>query len=234
MISVCVATYNGEKYLQEQLDSILIQLAPDDELIISDDFSTDKTRNILDSYRADPRIKLLEGPQKGIIKNFEHAIKQASGDLIFLADQDDVWLPDKVADTKAKFDEKKETQVVISDLRIVDEQLEVIEPSYFAYRNVKVGFLRNVLKNKYIGAGMAFRRELKPAILPFPQAIPMHDMWIGAMAGNRIELIDKQLTLYRRHEKNASEIKTSASFGQQFVWRWGFIRSLFMRKVFDK
>ena len=68
MISVCVATYNGEKYLQEQLDSILIQLAPDDELIISDDFSTDKTRNILDSYRADPRIKLLEGPQKGIIK----------------------------------------------------------------------------------------------------------------------------------------------------------------------
>lgn len=107
MISVCVATYNGEKYLQEQLDSILIQLAPDDELIISDDFSTDKTRSILDSYRADPRIKLLEGPQKGIIKNFEHAINQASGDLIFLADQDDVWLPDKVADTKAKFDEKK-------------------------------------------------------------------------------------------------------------------------------
>ena len=81
---------------------------------------------------------------------------------------------------------------------------------------------------------MAFRRELKPSILPFPQAIPMHDMWIGAMAGNRIELIDKQLTLYRRHEKNASEIKTSASFAQQFVWRWGLIRSLIMRKVFDK
>lgn len=234
MISVCVATYNGEKYLKEQLDSILQQLSETDELIISDDRSCDNTKKILESFHTDKRIKIIDGPQKGVIKNFENAIRHAKGDIIFLADQDDVWFPNKVAQTKKIFEEDKNSLVVISDLVIVDKDLVPVEDSYFAYRNVQTGFFKNILKNKYIGAGMAFRKELKSAILPFPKAIPMHDMWIGVMAGNRVKLLHEPLTLYRRHGENTSEISTTASFKQQFRWRWALISSIVKRKIFGK
>lgn len=92
MISVCIATYNGEKYLEEQLDSILPQLDSRDELIISDDGSKDATLAIIKRYTAqDQRIKFFKGPGKGVIANFEFAINQSQGEFIFLADQDDVW-----------------------------------------------------------------------------------------------------------------------------------------------
>ena len=234
MISVCVATYNGEKYLEEQLDSILQQLSETDEMIISDDKSSDNTKKILEKYYTDRRVKIIDGPQKGVIKNFEYAIQHATGDIIFLADQDDVWLPNKVAHTKEMFDQNKNSLVIISDLIIVDKNLVPIKNSYFAYRNVQTGFFKNILKNKYIGAGMAFRKELKSAILPFPKAIPMHDMWIGVMAGNRVKLLHEPLTLYRRHGENTSEISTTASFKQQFRWRWALISSIVKRKIFGK
>lgn len=97
MISVCIATYNGEKYLKEQLDSIIPQLTAQDELIISDDGSKDTTMEIIKRYAAnDSRIKVYKGPGKGVIANFEFAINQTQGEFIFLADQDDVWLPEKV------------------------------------------------------------------------------------------------------------------------------------------
>ena len=107
MISVCMATYNGERFLREQIDSILCQLAPDDELIISDDGSTDGTLDIIQSYN-DKRIKLLHHKKKSeyakikysrnfyyATDNFENALQAAQGDYIFLADQDDVWMKDK-------------------------------------------------------------------------------------------------------------------------------------------
>lgn len=93
-----MATFNGGRYLREQLDSILNQLTLEDELIISDDGSTDETCQIIKEYtQLDNRIKFVEGPRKGVIANFNHAIQQSKGDIIFLADQDDVWLPNKVA-----------------------------------------------------------------------------------------------------------------------------------------
>lgn len=229
MISVCVATYNGESYLKEQLESILQQLGSEDELILSDDGSTDKTTVILQEYQNDSRVQLLKGPQKGLIANFEHAIKQAKGELIFLADQDDVWQPGKVREMMKVFNEFPQTQVVISDLAVVDEKLNIIYPSYFDYRNVQTGFFRNIVKNKYIGAGMAFRKELKAKILPFPENIPMHDMWIGLLAGNNVRLLKKPLTLYRRHSKNSSEIQTTSTFKQKLIWRVTLITQLFKR-----
>ncbi|WP_207696788.1 hypothetical protein DOK67_0000208 [Enterococcus sp. DIV0212c] len=234
MISVCIATYNGEKYLEEQLNSILPQISVGDELIISDDGSVDATIAILKRYAAqDQRIKLFKGPGKGLIANFEFAITQSQGDFIFLADQDDVWLPEKVQTTLDFFQEHDEIDVVISDLVIVDEQLEVIEPSYFEYRKVKLGFLHNLVKNKYIGAGMAFRSRMKTKILPIPANVPMHDMWIGLIAAFRKKsaLIPQKLTLYRRHNNNASEINTKSSFMQQLKWRSVLIFALIKRGV---
>lgn len=96
MISVCIATYQGEKYIREQLASILCQLDDADEIIVSDDGSTDRTLDII-RQMADHRIKIVEGPHRhSPTLNFERALQEARGDYIFLADQDDVWKPDKV------------------------------------------------------------------------------------------------------------------------------------------
>jgi GT2 family glycosyltransferase len=236
MISVCIATYNGEKYLREQLNSILSQLSVDDEVIVSDDGSKDTTLELLKEYvEKDPRIKLFNGPGKGVIANFEFAITQSQGEFIFLADQDDVWLPAKVQTTLAFFHSHPTIDLVISDLVIVDERLETIEPSYFEYRNVKLGFFQNIVKNKYIGAGMAFKSSLKTKILPIPDKVPMHDMWIGLIAAykKKSALITEPLTLYRRHDTNASEIKTKASFYQQLKWRLALSYVLFKRLFFN-
>ncbi|MBM7688905.1 alpha-L-Rha alpha-1,3-L-rhamnosyltransferase [Enterococcus ureilyticus] len=234
MISVCIATYNGEKYLEEQLVSILPQIGPSDELIISDDGSVDETLNIIKNYQEqDQRIKFFKGPGKGVIANFEFAIKQSQGEFVFLADQDDVWLPEKVQIIIAFFQKHPKIDLVISDLVIVNESLDVIEASYFDYRNVKLGFIHNIVKNKYIGAGMAFRGTLKKEILPIPNNVPMHDMWIGLIAAskNKSAMIPQKLTLYRRHASNASEIDTGASRYQQLKWRMALIIALIGRKI---
>src|SRR5690349_4097162 len=96
MVSVCMAVKNGEAYVEEQVDSILCQLHPRDELIVSDDHSSDATLNIIRRFK-DPRIKLFSSSRQGLIYNFEQALSRSSGDFIFLADQDDVWHPEKLS-----------------------------------------------------------------------------------------------------------------------------------------
>lgn len=231
MRSVCIATFNGGAYLKEQLDSILKQLSPEDEVIISDDGSVDDTWSILTEYaHNDPRIKLFEGPKQGLIKNFGFAIEQAQGDLIFLADQDDVWLDGKVEKITQYFSLHPKQLVVISDLVIVDSQLNEIHSSYFTFRRSKEGWLTNLIRSNYIGAGMAFRSSLKETILPIPDNVPMHDMWIGLLAGNYAGFIREPLTLYRRHDFNASEIETKSSWRQKITWRIHLIQALIQRK----
>lgn len=235
MISVCMATYNGAAYLQEQVTSILKQLAKDDELIISDDGSTDETYSILQTLKEqDARIKLFKGPGKGVIANFSFAISQASGDYLFLADQDDVWLPDKVAKILALFKANPKCLLILSDLMIVNQDLQVVFPSYFTHKQVRTGFYANILRNTYIGAGMAFRRALLPRILPIPENVPMHDMWIGLLAEPNVQLFAEPLTLYRRHEQNASELHTKASRLQQLKWRLSLTYYLILRKLLKK
>ena len=119
-ISVCLATYNGEKYIKEQLDSILPQLSANDEIIISDDNSTDDTINIIRSLN-DERIKIYVNKTKGIVKNFENALNNASGDIIFLSDQDDVWKNDKVKKILSAFSSDNSLTLVFSNAEIIDE-----------------------------------------------------------------------------------------------------------------
>ena len=153
MISVCIASHNGEKYIKEQVDSILCQIGSDDEVVISDDGSTDKTLAILEAYN-DPRIKVFRyvHPCKYrynfdyATHNFENALHHAKEDIIFLADQDDVWLPDKVEKVKAAFYDK-EVMAVLHDAKIVDENLNEVEPSFFKLRHSETGFLKNLWRN---------------------------------------------------------------------------------------
>lgn len=221
-ISVCMATYNGRHFIEEQLNSIFPQLSKEDELIISDDHSTDGTWEfLLELQASDSRIKLFQNQEQGLISNFANAISQSQNPIIFLSDQDDVWQADKVA-KMLPFFEDSQTQVVVSDLIIVDNDFNVLVPSYQQMRKTHRGFWHNLLKSSYIGAGMAFRSELKQVILPIPANVPMHDMWIGLLADyhHGVRFISEPLVYYRRHGLNASEIKTSASRLQQFKWRW--------------
>ncbi len=233
MISVCIATYNGEKYIKEQLQSILCQLTSDDEVIISDDGSTDHTLSIIQSLK-DKRIKVIDGLRlHSPTFNFEHAIKQAQGDYIFLADQDDVWAENKVA-VCCEWLQKYEC--VVSDAYVTDELLHVTSPSLFKMLHVRSNKLYNtLLKNGYTGCCMAFSRKIRAAVLPFPKEIPMHDIWIGNVAAYKynIAFIHMPLVYFRRHPNaNSCNGKGSKySRWQQWMFRWNIIKNLLRKKT---
>ena len=207
IISVAMATYNGEKYIKEQLDSILKQLNNNDEIIISDDGSTDNTINIINSYN-DKRIRIIEGPHKGVKQNFANAISNCKGKYIFLSDQDDIWLDYKV-DTVLKVFETTNCTCVVHDAQVFDSNTnEVIMDSFFKFRNSKKGIIKNILKNSYIGCCMAIDKKIVDKIIPIPDDIEMHDQWIGIMCekyGNSVFINDKLLK-YRRHNNNQSKM----------------------------
>ena len=175
MISVCMATYNGEKYLKEQLDSILKQIQSSDELIVSDDGSSDLTRTIVQEYQNQYKnIHLVNGPKCGVQKNFENALKHAKGDILFLSDQDDIWVEGKVDRVLKEF-ENKNTLCVVHDAEIVDGNLNRVQDSFFKLKNGKPGLLHNLYKNAFIGCCMAFRKSVFEKSYPFPDHIEMHD-----------------------------------------------------------
>lgn len=230
MISVAMAVYNGEKYIKEQICSILAQLSKDDELVISYDDSCDNTLNIINGLRGnDSRIRLINGPNKGLIKNFENAIVNCSNEYIFLSDQDDVWCENKVSEVMSIF-EKSDVDLVLHDAKVVDENLNVLFPSFFERRNSKKGLFNNVIKNSYIGCCMAFKASLKNKILPFPEKIPMHDQWIGLIAGKygKVEFLNKTLLLYRRHDETITKGKR-ADVITMLKWRARILNELFKR-----
>ena len=177
MISVCIATFNGEKYIREQLTSILLQLSDDDEIIISDDLSTDHTLDIINELH-DKRIRVLHH-SKGKYRysfdytthNIENAINHSQGDVIFLADQDDVWLPNKI---EVMMPYLEQYDLVLSDCTVVDENLRIQHLSYFDLVSSKQGIFRNLMKNAYLGCCMAFKRKLLKYALPFPSSMVAH------------------------------------------------------------
>jgi glycosyltransferase involved in cell wall biosynthesis len=201
MISVCIPTYNGEKFIRQQLDSIISQLGKEDELIISDDSSTDNTTGIIRSYNDD-RIQLLENSKfRSPIFNLENALKRAKGDYIFLSDQDDVWSPDKI---KITVDKLKYFDIVVCNGYIIDGKGKIVHESYFDWKGSGPGFLRNFIKNSYIGCALAFNRKILNFALPFPPKIAMHDIWIGLLAEctGKTLFIEERLFYYRRHFEN--------------------------------
>ena len=213
MISVVLATYNGEHYIKEQVSSILSQLTKEDEVIISDDHSTDLTKDIILSFQ-DPRILFVSNDYKkrGYSGNFETALKLVRGSIIFMSDQDDVWLPNKVS---LMINTLNHCDLVVSDAIITDKDLNPIFLSHFKNANVKTGFFRNFAKTRYIGACMAFRKNVLDKALPFPKHLSLcpHDYWITLISEAlfKVELLPTPLIYYRRHDKNASSGGVSKS-----------------------
>lgn len=204
MLSVCMPTYNGEKFIGRQLASILKQLGENDEVVISDDSSTDKTVEIVKSFN-DRRIRLLdENKFHSPIYNLENALKNAHGDFIFLSDQDDEWTEEKV---KICLENLKNFDLVVHDANVVDADGNEIADSFYRINHTKSGKIYNLLKNGYVGCCMCFSRKLLNSLLPFPKNLPMHDIYIGnyaAFNGFKVKFISDKLIHYRRHGNNAS------------------------------
>ena len=232
MISACIATYNGGKYIKRQLQSILIQLGDCDEVIVSDDGSSDDTLNVVHDM-GDPRIKILEGPKTGSpISNFENAIKQSHGEYIFLSDQDDVWIENKIA-ISLKY--LKQYDCIVSDCIVVDKDSRCISDSFYSLNKTHYGKLYNlVIKNGYLGCCMAFKRNMLETVLPFPSDIPMHDIWIGCIASFKYKLkfIPEKLIYFYRHNSNISTTasKSKSTVFQKLVYRYVMIKNLINRK----
>ncbi len=224
-ISVALAAYKGEDFIEEQLNSIMIQLEENDEVLVSDDYPQGKTKEIvLKLAENDKRIKYLEGPARGLIMNFENAVKNCTGDFIFLSDQDDVWLPDKVEEVTKKL--VSGADLVLHNAMVTDAKLKITDTSFFKSHGTKTGYFNNLVKNSYMGCCMAFRKELKEKILPFPENLPMHDQWIGLIAEKtgKVCLVEKPLILYRRHGSNMTGGNTSIK--QKIIWRLSIAREI--------
>ena len=205
MISVCIATYNGERFIREQLCSILSQLSNNDEIVISDDGSTDNTLSIVRELNS-PLIKVFtNNGQHGYTPNFENALAHAKGDYVFLSDQDDIWEPQKV---KVSMEHLKSCDFIISDATMVDAGNRVIAQSFCAERHSKPGLLNNLIRFSYLGCCMAFRKEVLRKALPFPpnHKCCTHDNWLAliGLAFHKTVFLNDKLIRYRRYGDNTS------------------------------
>ncbi len=214
-ISIALCTYNGAKFLQQQLESILDQTRLPDELVVGDDCSRDETPDIVKNFaaRAPFPVHLQTNPQNlGSTKNFEQTILRCSGDIIFLSDQDDIWLPLKIEKTASILEEKKEVGFVFTDAALVDENLEPLDINLWEISFTKeeqtaalAGQMLEVLlhRNVVTGATMAFRRKFCQSLLPLPVHVPnvIHDAWIALViaAQAEAEFINEPLIKYRQH-----------------------------------
>lgn len=207
-VSVVVATYNGEKYLKKQLDSIVCQLNDGDELLISDDGSKDNTIDIIREYEAKyNQIKFYRGPEKGYVSNFEFLIKKAKNDIILISDQDDVWKSKKIDTIKKVFIENPDAWVVLHNALYINEYGEDISGTLFSSRNTQNGFLYNWIKSGYYGCCMAIKKNYRKKILPLPKKFVSYDQCMGLYAElfNKAVIIDELLIKHRIHSNNQSQ-----------------------------
>ena len=202
MISVALASYNGEKYIEKQIASILRELGEGDELVISDDGSTDRTIEIIKSF-DDSRINLITnpGPAHGTRANSENALCHTRGDLIFMSDQDDLWMPGKVSTMLNVL--TPGIDLVHHDSVVTDEGLNELSPSLYELMNNGPGVIKNMKRGSFYGSHMLITRRLLELCKPFPENDEVgHDLWIGLVASMKCQMkfIPDKLIYYRRHE----------------------------------
>lgn len=212
-IDILLATYNGEKYLKQQIDSILSQTYSNFRLIISDDCSTDGTRKILKEYKEkDNRITVyFQEKNLGYVKNFEFLLKKVENEIYALSDQDDIWLPEKIEKCLANMNNNN-SDLVFCDLIVIDEKEKQISESFWKEK----GFIRKIKKDKkykglqlnnYItGCTILSKRKFLKYILPLPSNLKyiIHDYWIAIVISlkGKITYEKQPYIKYRQHEGN--------------------------------
>lgn len=217
MVDILLSTYQGECYLEEQLQSILKQTNQDWQLVVRDDGSTDGTMAILAAYgeKYPDKIKIVTGPPEniGAIKSFEYLLTLSSADYIMFCDQDDVWLPEKIEKTLQKVQDMQSEHpgiplLVHTDLTIVDMELNLIDRSFWHYSRLDQALLTNFnylgVCNGVTGCTLMINQQAKEKALPFPPGVLMHDAWIALVvaAYGKIAYVAEPLILYRQHQHN--------------------------------
>jgi glycosyltransferase involved in cell wall biosynthesis len=226
-----MATYNGERFLHAQMRSILDQLSPLDEIVVVDDCSTDGTRSLIGSF-CDPRIRLfINDRRRREVHSFGRAIGLSRNAHIFLADQDDVWLPGRVRRMSIALER---AALVTTNFEWIDADGNPLSVAVDGVRADASGkFLKNLAgiftgKTSYFGCALAFRRDLVPLILPIPAYVESHDLWIAMAAnviGSNVHLEDPSL-LKRRHDGNATGTVSGRSLVAKLRSRAIFARAL--------
>lgn len=232
-VSVCMATYNGERFIVHQLTSILEQLDEDDEIVVVDDGSHDSTVALIRGV-GDDRIRVhLSDQNRGYVRAFEHAMTLARNDILFLADQDDEWIPGRVASMTAALDDGA---VVASNLVLLGDDAPLPHPLTRRPWRLKATTGRQSVRNRvrilagvapYFGCAMAVRREAIAWILPFPVFLTeSHDLWIATAANSagKMRHLDQPTVRRRLHSSNAS---SSRPRGLRHVLasRWMLVRA---------
>lgn len=218
-VSVILASFNGQRFIKIQLESILNQTHTHLELIVVDDGSTDETLEIIKEYsRQDGRIHLFPADKNlGLVKNFERGLNLARGEFIVLADQDDIFHKYKIEKQLAKITASSEADMVISDLELIDDGDNLLADSMWEFQGInpekRPHFKRLCIDNYATGCSMLFSRDLLDFAIPFPTKLKIHDQWLALLAarksGGGIEIIREPLTRYRQHKGNVIGAKSS-------------------------
>ncbi|NLK28940.1 MAG: glycosyltransferase family 2 protein [Clostridiales bacterium] len=218
LVSIVMATYNGEKYIAEQIDSILASTYRDIELFIYDDGSKDSTLSILKDYecRYPDRIHVHQNKEnQGVTLNFLNAITRTTTDYVMLCDQDDVWKPDKIAATLKRM-RNMEVQLgkelplaVFTDAEVVDSNLRTLEPSFFKTSHLdprRTDLAHLLMENKLIGCTTMINASLRKVLQGhrLPKNAKFHDWWIALIAASlgKIGFLKQSTLLYRQHGNN--------------------------------
>ena len=217
-VEVLLATYNGERYLREQIDSILTQDYADLRVLARDDGSSDGTVSILNEYaeRVPSRFRILpQGPKSGSAKgNFLLLMQETSAFYVCFSDQDDVWLPDKVSKTKRAMEElesqwgRETPLLVFTDLCIVDDHLRTLRNSFWVHNQIEPDRIEKLplllSRNVVTGCTAMINRSLLEIALLMPTEASMHDCWIGLLAASmgKARAVNAQTVLYRQHDRN--------------------------------
>lgn len=229
-ISVALCTFNGEKYISEQLDSILNQSVKVDEIIVCDDMSTDETYQILEKYKNDnPSIFKIFQNETNLksVKNFEKAINLCSGNVIFLSDQDDIWTIEKVEKCVAIFNSKKDIEAIFTNAYLINQlnkkfNFSLFDSIYFNPKIVnKISLFEYLVKKKNVvtGATFCFKKNSTNEIFTFPELKNFHHDYYLALhfaSQNKLYCLNENLTNYRLHDNQQVGTKNKTNKFKRF------------------
>jgi glycosyltransferase involved in cell wall biosynthesis len=236
-VSVVMAVYNGSKFLLAQVMSIASQLEPGDELIVVDDASSDNSVALLAELNL-PYLRIYTNSEnQGVKRTFERGLRLAREEIIFLSDQDDIWLPGKRSAFVAQFERKPSILVVISDAEVIDADGNVIAKSFMAVRHgFKGGVAATLVRNRYMGCAMAVRRSLLRIALPIPRGVPMQDIWLGILGRLQGEVVylSTPYIKYRRHSMNDTPLHSRLRWRNLVRWRLGLLTALLQRMLVSR
>ena len=231
--SICIATYNGENFIGEQLYSILSQISIGDEVIVVDDGSKDRTIEIINAI-GDSRIRLFSLQKNvGHVRAFEKALKHATHEIIFFSDQDDIWFPGKYQKVLEEIGVVDDTVLVVHSLTSINASGKILSNNWLSLPTASLSGLHFLLfelvKPRVFGSATAFRSSLLEVMLPFPSCVYAHDHWlvICAAMNGKSKFMTKNLTYRRIHSDNLTP-KNGVNYGKKLHFRLMFFQMIFL------